>query len=51
MSRNYQQDRNRRDREGRNRENRDGDNFPVRDDQDYMYSREGRSSRDEQSRI
>jgi hypothetical protein len=46
MSRNYQQDRDWREREGRNRE---GDNFPSRDDQDFMYGSEGgRSRRDAQ---
>jgi len=47
MSRNYQQDRDWREREGRNRE---GDNFPSRDDQDFMYGNEGgRSRRDAQN--
>jgi len=46
MSRNYQRDTDWRERQGRNRE---GDNFPVRDDQDYLNSGEGRSRRDEQS--
>jgi osmotically-inducible protein OsmY len=45
MSRNYQQDRDWREREGRNRER---DNFPSRDDQDYRSSGEGRYGRDEQ---